>query len=308
MSYLSSRMICAVGCWTMVFALAIAHVASGQPLQPGPLSTPGVSVTQDVVYGHKDGLALTYDVFKPARPNGGAVIHVQCGGWNSRYYPPDRLGARDRPNYDEVLKRGFSLIQLRHGSTPRYNVPEIAADVDRGVRHIHMRAAQLGIDPNRIGIYGNSCGGMHSVLIGVKGDTGNPAAEDPVMRAGTRVAAVVAFYAPSDLDPAVGAVLSQDGNPQGRYAALRFDYQKHGREVSPIHHITSDDPPTLILHGDKDATVPVKEAHSFQKAFQAKGVETSVIIFPGAGHSFEEPDARRAAQALGEWFSKHLGG
>jgi acetyl esterase/lipase len=301
----------ALAACTLVLIVGLAQIALGQnaggQLQPGPLSTPGVTVTQDVVYGHKDGMALTYDVFKPARPNGGAVIHVQCGGWVSRFNPPERLGARDVPNYDEVLKRGFTLIQLRHGSSPRYNVPEVAADVDRGVRHIHMTAAQLGIDVNRIGIYGNSCGGMHAVLVGVKGDSGNPAAEDPVMRAGTRVAAVVSFYAPTDLDPAAQAVLPLDAR-NTRYPALNFDYAKHVKEVSPIHHISADDPPTLILHGDKDETVPVKEAHSFHAAFQQKGVATHVIIFPGAGHSFQANDARRAATALGDWFSKYLTG
>jgi acetyl esterase/lipase len=303
----------AIGSWALVFTVGMAQIAlaqgGGGQLQPGPLTTPGVTMTPDVVYGHKDGMALTYDVFKPARPNGGAVIHVQCGGWVSRFNPPERLGARDVPNYDEVLKRGFTLIQLRHGSSPRYNVPEVAADVDRGVRHIHMTASQLGIDVNRIGIYGNSCGGMHSLLVGVKGDAGNPSAEEPVMRAGSRVAAVVSFYAPSDLDPAVKGVLAGDSpDPRTRYPALNFDYAKHVRDVSPIHHITADDPPTLILHGDKDQTVPVKEAHSLHTAFQQKGVPVEVIIFPGAGHSFLANDARRAATALGDWFSKHLTG
>ncbi len=295
--------------WALFFSIAVAgaafaqNAASQQP-QPGPLSVTGVTVTQDVIYGHKDGMALTYDVFRPARPNGGAVIHVQCGGWVSRFNPPERLGGRDRPNFDEVLKRGFVLIDLRHGSSPRYNVPEVAADVDRGVRHIHMMASQLGIDPNRIGIYGNSCGGMHSLLIGVRGDSGNPAAEDPVMRAGTRVAAVASFYAPSDLDPAAQAVLPIPA--ADRYPALKFDYEKYVKEVSPIHYISADDPPTLIMQGDKDTTVPVKEAYALHKAFQEKGVETKMIIFPGATHSFQGEDLKRASVELGEWFSKYL--
>ncbi len=301
----------AVAGWVLVSTLGVTHAAFSQnaptQVQPGPLATQGVTITQDIVYGHKDGMALTYDVFRPARPSGAAVIHVQCGGWVSRFNPPERLAGRDRPNFDELLKRGFTVIDVRHGSSPRYNVPEIAEDVDRGVRHIHMSAPQLGIDVNRIGIYGNSCGGMHSVLVGVKGDSGNPAAEDPVMRAGTRVAAVAAFYAPSDLDPAVKAVLPADAL-RTRYPALNFDYEKHVRNVSPIHHISADDPPTLILHGDKDETVPVKEGYSFQQAFQQKGVPTKLVIFPGAGHSFQMDDLRRASMELADWFSKYLDG
>ena len=303
-----------LGACALLLGMAAATSAFGQnqpsqPAQttpPGPLMTQGVTVVPDVVYGHKDGMALTFDVFKPSRPNGAAIIHVVSGGWVSRVNPPDLLPIRERQNYDELLSRGFTVIALRHGASPRYNVPEIVPDIHRGVRFIRMTASDYAIDADRIGIYGNSSGGHLSLMLGLNGDPGNPAAEESVLRVSNRVSAIVAYYAPSDLDPAAQAVLPPD-RPSTRYPALNFDLTL-AKAVSPIAFISADDPPTLLLHGDKDQTVPIKEGHALHSAFKLKGVMTNLIVFPGAGHSFQGDDAKRATIAMADWFSKHLTG
>ena len=296
----------------LLLTVAVAPTALGQnpaaqepPLRP--LVTPDVTVAADVVYGHKDGMALTFDVFKPTRPNGAAVIHVVSGGWVSRYSPPDRLRIRERQNYDELLSRGFIVIALRHGSSPRHNVPEIVPDIHRGVRFIRMTAPTYGIDGDRIGIYGNSSGGHLALMLGLTGDPGDPTAEEDVLRVSNRVAAIVAYYAPSDLDPGAESVLPPE-RPSTRYPALNFDYAKYAKEVSPITYVSPDDPPTLLLHGDRDATVPIKEGHALHGAFRRRGVIANLIVFAGAGHSFQGEDARRATIAMADWFSKHLTG
>jgi acetyl esterase/lipase len=277
---------------------------------PGPLQTPGVKIAADVIYGHKDGMALTFDVFTPPKPNRAAVIHVVSGGWVSRYAPPTLLPVRERQNYDELLGRGFTVISLRHGAAPRYNVPEIIPDIHRGVRFIRLNAAKLGVDPARIGIYGNSSGAHLSLMVGLKPDAGDPMAEDEVLRTSNRVAAIVSYYAPANLDPNAKSVLPAETFETAltRYPALRFDYDKFGKEVSPVTHVSADDPPVLVLHGDKDVTVPVKEGETLHREFKAKGVTTEFIVFPGAGHAFQGEDAARATKALGDWFTKHLNG
>ena len=57
---------------------------------PVPAQTGG-STIPDVVYGHKDGMALTFDVFTPAEPNGVGILNMVSGGWISRWTPPNRL-------------------------------------------------------------------------------------------------------------------------------------------------------------------------------------------------------------------------
>ena len=126
-------------------------------------------------YQIKDGMALTFDLFKPkTRPNGAAVIFIVSGGWVSRYIPPDEAVSR----YQELLDKGFTVISLRHGGSPKYVIPEIVADVRRGVRFIRYNAKRWGIDPNRLGVFGGSAGGHLSLMIGLASDNGDPAAQE----------------------------------------------------------------------------------------------------------------------------------
>ena len=64
------------------FAMCIAAVVAGHAWADGPRIVP------DVVYGHKDGMALTFDVIKPAKPNGAGILWIQSGGWYSRWVEP----------------------------------------------------------------------------------------------------------------------------------------------------------------------------------------------------------------------------
>src|SRR5882672_5597941 len=110
----------------LLLMLAVSHAAQVKPATD-------VDVIPDVVYGHKDGMALTFDIFQPkAHANGAAIIFMVSGGWISPYTPPDQA----RPRYQELLDAGFTVITLRHGGSPKYLIPEIVADVRRGVRFI----------------------------------------------------------------------------------------------------------------------------------------------------------------------------
>ena len=88
-----------------------------------------VTITPDVVYGHKYGLATTFDVFQPTEgSNGAAVLFMVSGGWYSSWSPPERTQNLFRPLTD----RGFTVFAVRHGSSPKFSIAEAVADVDRG--------------------------------------------------------------------------------------------------------------------------------------------------------------------------------
>jgi acetyl esterase/lipase len=284
----------------LVLSLGLTSPALGQSV--GAVS-PDVAITPDVVYGHKDGMALTFDVFKPARPNGAAVLHVVSGGWVSRWSLPTQLPAGIRDFYQQLLGRGFTVFAVRHGSSPRYVIPEIVPDVRRAVRFIRMTASRYGIDPNRMGVTGRSAGGHLSLMLGTASDAGNPASEDEVLRVSNRVAAVVAYYPPVDLDPVAGAVVTE--RPSKRFPALNFDLAEVPG-VSPIRHVSPDDPPTLLIHGNKDELVPIAESEKIHRALQDHRVTTQFLVIEGAGHGFQGDDANRADRATVEWFVKHL--
>ena len=280
----------------------IAIVALFCLLVVGPVAVQAqeVTVTPDVVYGHKYGMALTFDVFTPANASGAAVLNMVSGGWRSQWRPHDVSQRR----YQALLDAGFTVFAVRHGSSPKYVIPEIVPDVRRAVRYIRLNARQLGVDATRLGVQGGSAGGHLSLLLGNASDNGDPSSEDPVLRVSDRVAAVVAYYPPVDLRPMARAISLE--NPKTRFPALNFD-RSEASAVSPIVHVSSDDPPTLLIHGDADGLVPVSNSHDIYAVFQEHGVESKVIIIPGADHGFRGADAELATAAMVAWFVDHLG-
>jgi acetyl esterase/lipase len=283
---------------SILLILILSTCALAQTSAPAP-----VEIVPDVVYGHKDGLAMTFDVLKPkAKANGAAVIFMVSGGWVSTYSPPQQTATR----FKDLLDKGFTVIALRHGSSPKYLIPDIVADVRRAVRFIRFNAKQWSIDPNRLGVYGGSAGGHLSLVIGTAPDNGDPNAREEFMKESNRVASVVAYFPPVDLRPlARGRNPQPNGTVTDRFPALNFEKEK-AADYSPIVHVTPDDPPTLLIHGDKDELVPIINSKIIHEAFQKNNVKTQFITIEGAGHGFRGEDAVRATAAMVAWFEETL--
>jgi len=260
-------------------------------------------IVPDVVYGHKDGLAMTFDVIKPkANANGAAVIFMVSGGWVSNYNPPQQTATR----FKDLLDKGFTLIAVRHGGSPKYLIPEIVSDVRRAVRFIRHNAKQWGVDPNRLGVFGGSAGGHLALVLGTASDNGDPNAKEDFMKESDRVASVVAYFPPVDLRPLARGLNPQPtGGTLDRFPALNFEKEK-APDYSPIVHVSPDDPPTLLIHGDKDKLVPVNNSKVIHEAFQKNNVKTQLIIIEGAEHGFRGEDAKRAGAAMALWFEQTL--
>ncbi len=77
-----------------------------------------------------------------------------------------------------------------------------------------------------------------------------------------------------------------------------------GALISPITHVTPDDPPTLIIHGDKDWLVPIQQGETFIEKLKAAGVDAKLIVKPGADHGW--PDMSPDTAAIADWFDAHL--
>jgi acetyl esterase/lipase len=264
-------------------------------------------ITPDVIYGHKAGMALTFDVIRPNDANGAGVLFMMSGGWFSMWVPPELLlrpEASVLVPFNQLVEHGYTVFIVRHGSAPQFKVPEAVADVRRAVRYIRRNAATYGIDPNRIGVCGGSAGGHLSLMLGTTGDEGDGSAADAIDRASDRVAAVVAYCPPVDLRDWAGP--DAKSRPQGiDLPALDFD-AKLAESVSPLVHVTPDDAPTLLVHGDKDGLVKIDHSRQILAAFQQHQVPSELVVVEGAGHAFLGDAGRRASQALVGWFDKHL--
>lgn len=265
-------------------AAAIAPVATSD----------GVTIHRDVIYGHHDGMANVYDVIKPANANGSAVLYMVSGGWVSRWAAPETRVQQFKP----LLDKGITVIPVHHGSAPRFKVPEAHADVKRALRHVSLNAATYGIDAKRLGVFGGSAGGHLSLMLGLNGDDGDPAATDPVLRGASRIKAVVAYYPPVDLRRMTG--------PNDRFPALDFPVDQ-AAGISPLLFVDAKDPATLIVHGDADELVPLSSGQSIYDALKAANVKTNLVVIKGGDHGFSEPTHRAEAYAaMAKWFSENL--
>ncbi|HEX5471683.1 MAG TPA: alpha/beta hydrolase [Lacipirellulaceae bacterium] len=263
-----------------------------------------LAITPDVVYGHKAGMALTFDVIHPKKPNGAGILVMMSGGWFSMWVPPVAFIDPKAPGYDflkhfaEPAQHGYTVFIVRHGSAPQFKVPEAVADVRRAVRFIRLNATKFNIDPNRIGVCGGSAGGHLSLVLGTEGDDGDKNAQDPVDRTSDRVQAVVAYFPPVDMREWVGKMTD-------RFPALAFD-PKLAESISPLLHVSPDDPPTLLIHGDKDTLVKLDNSQRMMAALKKANVPCDLIVMKGAGHGFGGQQAEDAAQSLIAWFDKYL--
>ncbi len=257
------------------------------------VSAQSSEIVPDIVYGHKDGMALTFDVFKPQSPNGAGVLFMISGGWRSTWRDPMQA----QRGYAPYLDAGLTVFAVRHGSSPRYNVAEAVDDVTLANRYIHTHAAEWGVDADRLGVTGGSAGGHLSLVLGNNGTDGDASADDPLLRVSNRMAAVVAYFPPVDLRPLRG--------PSERFPALDFPEQDSNR-ISPILQVSADDPPTLLIHGTADTLVPISNSERVYAAFKEARVETEFIIMEGAGHGFRGEQATQATAARVEWFVEHL--
>lgn len=260
-----------------------------------PASTAdGLTIHRDVVYGHHDGMANVYDVIRPDNANGSAVLYMVSGGWFSRWAEPESRVSQFRP----LLDAGITVIPVHHGSAPRFKVPEAHADVKRALRHVTLNAADYGVDPKRLGVFGGSAGGHLSLMLGLNGDDGEAGAADPVLRAPARIKAVVAYYPPSDLRRLTG--------PNERFPALDFP-QEQAAAISPILFADGNDPATLIVHGDADELVNISSGQAMYDALKKAGARTEFVVIKGGDHGFRDAAHRaEAGAAMAKWFRENL--
>ncbi len=301
---------------TLLACLLIPVMANG--------ADPAFTREEDVIYGRKYGTALTLDVFTPkANANGAAVVAVMSGGWFSAH---EMISP---PTFSEFLNRGYTVFAVVHGSNPKYTIPEAMEDMHRSIRFIRHHAKRFNIDPERIAIYGGSAGGHISLMIGTSGKEGDPKAKDPVDQASSRVQAVACWFPPTDFlnygeqgrtapaalekelsmfkAPFDFTELVMDTPPFGKRFVLITDEKKRleiCKEISPVTHVSADDPPTLIIHGEADKLVPIQQSEVMLEKLKAAGVTAELIRRPGAGHGWA--GIEKDLKLFADWFDRHL--
>jgi acetyl esterase/lipase len=264
-----------------------------------------VVVEPDVVFGTGGGRELRCDIYHPpgGHPSGNGaeprpcIVLVHGGAW--------RMGDRSQlRGYGILLGRlGYVCVAPEYRLTPESPWPAQIHDVNAAVRWVRANAERLGIDPDRIALEGNSAG-AHLALLAAgtshldvfQGDGGNPGVP-------TDVAAVVGIYPPTLFatgERARGSVplaaLSED------------DDAEVARLASPITHVRPGFPPTMLIHGTHDTTVPASASLVMYEALATARVPVELHMYAEQPHAFDAAPAfgRQCAAEMHLFLERYL--
>ena len=235
------------------------------------------------------------DLYLPENPAGPlpVILWIHGGGW--------RAGDKANPPALALAAKGYAVASMNYRYSQHAVFPAQTHDCKASVRWLRANAKTHGLDPDHIGAWGSSAGGHLVALLGttnelpeLEGDLGNNGCS-------SRVQAVVDWFGPTDL-LTVGAKSTRSELIGGDAES----HQAEARRASPMTYVSSKACPFLIMHGDKDVTVPISQSETFAKALKDAGADATFIAVEGAAHGagrFQQPAQMKAVE---DFFAKHL--
>lgn len=215
------------------------------------------------------------------------IVWIHGGGWR---------GGSKESGIRRLLpfaQRGFLCASIEYRLSGEAKFPAQIEDCKCAIRFLRAKAKEFHLDPDRIGVWGSSAGGHLAALLGTSGDVKELEGDGGWGEQSSRVQAVCDWFGPSDFinyhvggrinahaDSVVAQLL---GGPVPEQKELAV-------KAAPITYVTKDDPPFLIMHGDKDPLVPLRQSELLRDALRKAGIETTLHVVAGAGHGFRRSD------------------
>lgn len=258
-----------------------------------------LDIETDVEYAKAGDVSLKLDIYKPKaasntpRP---CVVWIHGGGWQGGNKSSGRLLV------PLVLTGNYVGVSVGYRLTDVASFPAQIHDCKAAIRYVRANAQKLGIDEKKIGVWGASAGGHLVSLLGTSGDVKEVEGNLGTTGVSSRVTCVVDFCGPSDF-PNFELTDGARGPINKLLGGLPKDTPEIAKQASPITYITKDDPPSLIVHGTDDRTVPFDQGLRFYEAQKAAGLDTTFVKIEGGGHGIGGPEVTSRVKAF---FEKHL--
>ncbi|MGA8372646.1 MAG: alpha/beta hydrolase [Acidimicrobiales bacterium] len=253
-----------------------------------PQIAPGATATVPYCNGQTVEITQPQSHSSPAP----AVIYLHGGSW---------IGGDDETGGfivhqigDALNQKGFLVASVNYRLGPAELWPAQIVDAKCAVRYLRANAKALDIDPKDIGIWGHSAGAHLASLVGTAGpDVGWDIG--PYLNQSSTVEAVADFAGPSNLltlgeEGAAGLVHDNFVSLLGPVPAEQVPSEL--KAASPVTHVSNDDPPFLIIHGDMDTIVPLSQSEELASALESVGAPVSLVVVKGGGHTLDEPGAQ----------------
>lgn len=270
------------------------------------LSTSSQEVKRNLTYAEVDGRSLKLDIYLPEesktpRP---LIVWVHGGAW--------RAGSKDRCPAKSFVSKGYVVASISYRLSQVARFPAQIQDCKAAIRWLRANAKKYQIDPKRVGVWGSSAGGHLVALLGSSGDVKEFDTLGEHRNESSRVQAVVDFFGPTDFlqmnaHALPGSRLDHDAPNSPESLLIGGPIQKNKEKVAranPITYVSKDDPPFLIVHGDKDPLVPLHQSQLFYQALKNANVSVELKVVKGAGHGFGRN--RDVQQTVEEFLKKHL--
>ena len=274
-----------------ILVIAAGLPAFAQLPAAGPdqhLSAPAdIAAVTDIEYCTGGGKPLLMDLYRPRtnRPadNPGlapAVLWIHGGGW--------RNGSKAQNSVAILLaQNGFVAATLNYRLSGEAPFPAAIEDSKCAVRFLRSHAAQYGIDADRIGVGGGSAGGHLAMLVGYADKNAGLEGSGGWPDASSAVRAVVSYFGPADFS--VGHTAFENGKGPAPLKFLGGTLEEKPdvyRRASPVTYVTPNAPPLLMIHGDRDRTVPFDQSERMLAACKRAGVQAELVKVEGADHGF----------------------
>lgn len=285
--------------------------AAAQPVR----LPPGVRAEKDIQYVPGGDEAQRLDLYLPEQPADHPlplIVYIHGGGWKG--------GSKTPCPGAFFVPRGYAAAGVEYRFSQKALFPAQIQDCQAAIRWLRANSKKYNFDPNHVGVTGSSAGGHLSALVGTAGGKkaftpigGNEEQSD-------RVQAVCDFYGPTDFNTVMQQAdadknvrnifkFNTPGDPYSCLIGVDLGSDKQKSEaVSPVHHVSKDNPPILILHGTFDALVPYAQSEEFVAALKANGVDVLLQTLPGSGHGGPAFGKPAVSALIQNFFDKHLKG
>jgi acetyl esterase/lipase len=227
------------------------------------------------------------------------IVWVHGGAW--------RAGSKDSCPALSFVREGYAVASINYRLSQHAIFPAQIEDCKAAIRWLRASAGHYGIDAGRVGVWGSSAGGHLVAMLGTAGDV-KEFEKGGHLQYSSRVEAVCDWFGPTDFTQMnkAGSTMDHDAANSPESHLIGGPIQENKEKTSranPITYVSRDDPPFLIMHGDKDPLVPINQSELLEAALKNAGVEVKFHAVKGAGHGFGGPELTRIVR---EFFARHV--